>query len=920
MSTSQEKKEDLSNEEEIDENENKKYLLFKEIKKKVDENSITPKDGIIVVDDYYCYYENLNEAETFLKNSKFITFINEKIGFKKKFFIHNQKSLEHALKEAQIKNAIIINEEKEKKNCDSQKDSKDMNEQKDLNEPKELKEKKDLDEQNDMNEPKELKVQKDSNEQNDLQESMDLNNSKNSNDLDASNTLKEQKDSKVSKISKVSNDSYSSSQSSNDLKAEDILEELNIAIKQDKAIKINEIFSETKFKGRFKLGKVSELDFNFKKYKDFPINKDTDIEKSKINQNFIQEMKTFYNKKGTNFELIIMGPRGVGKSINILIYLNLFNVPRLYFPIKKMIELKNRKWKKIALNETNYIFNNSNEMEEFKIYSNDIPDEKDLIKFIYRYIEFILKFYEKRKLKKKILIVLDDYDDSLDSFNSILNIEDLVYKNNNKILLCVLGHCPYIYKKYYNYLLDEKQNYMSTLLDLPFKEEEDLLKLPLYNCRYNNNKVKDINTFRKEIKDEIIDDFKRIDLKNFFCLSKYLNIFINIKDLKRDFVYFPFEFLNLERNKNSVKISFKLLIYKEVFQESIKGLLKIDNIRSNFNLNKNDEDEQKDGIQFEEIIVEQLWNNSLKLYEFPEKNRIRVNDIFSIKSYNGEIYQIEEGKNVIIRQTQFKGKFYDLLLIINHKGNAYGIFIQIGLNKIRNEIEEYYNNLVKKYDDYIKGIKKLVNININDIGFLLIFDYERQAFIRKKGSKTQGVDYCDKNKIAYLIYKDFQLYDNIESQEPITSINVENTLVFDEIKIPALDIFKNSYMDLCESMISENNTPCIKIEEEEKEKIIKYINKKYESNFDELRYIKNVDETEGLIDFGFFCDDFEQVNIIKPKVIDSKYISYKKEILKINKSNKLESIKEAERNMINNYNLKYDLYLLTKKRIRPEDE
>ena len=100
----------------------------------------------------------------------------------------------------------------------------------------------------------------------------------------------------------------------------------------------------------------------------------------------------------------------------------------------------------------------------------------------------------------------------------------------------------------------------------------------------------------------------------------------------------------------------------------------------------------------------------------------------------------------------------------------------------------------------------------------------------------------------------------------------------------------------------------------------KYINKKYESNFDELRYIKNIDETEGLIDFGFFCDDFEQVNIIKPKVNDSKYISYKKEILKINKSNKLESIKEAERNMINNYNLKYDLYLLTKKRIRPEDE
>ena len=297
-----------------------------------------------------------------------------------------------------------------------------------------------------------------------------------------------------------------------------------------------------------------------------------------------------------------------------------------------------------------------------------------------------------------------------------------------------------------------------------------------------------------------------------------------------------------------------------------------------------------------------------------------MNDIFSIKSYNGEIYEIEGDKNVIIRQTQFTGKYYDLLLIINHKGKTYGIFVQIGINKTRKDIEKYYNNLVKKNEDYIKGIKNLINININEIGFLLIFDYERQVFLKNKGCKTQGVGYCDKNKIAYLIYKDFQLYDNLDSQDPITSINVENTLVFDEIKIPALDIFKNNYMDLCESMISENNTPCISIEEEEKKKIIKYINKKYESDFDELRYIKNIDETKGFIDFGFFCDDFEQVNIIKSDMNNTKYITYKNEILKININKKIESIKEGEKNKIKNYKLKYDLYLLSKKRLRTDVE
>ena len=158
--------------------------------------------------------------------------------------------------------------------------------------------------------------------------------------------------------------------------------------------------------------------------------------------------------------------------------------------------------------------------------------------------------------------------------------------------------------------------------------------------------------------------------------------------------------------------------------------------------------------------------------------------------------------------------------------------MQIGLNKKGIDIEQDYNNIFKYNDNYIKGIKNLINVEVNEIGFLLIFDYERQVILKKNNNKTQGVGYCEKENIAYIIYKDFQLYDNLESKDPITnitSIDLDNTLVFKEIKIPALDIFKNNYMDLCRSMISENNTPCISIEEEEKEQIIKYINRKYKS-------------------------------------------------------------------------------------------
>ena len=121
-----------------------------------------------------------------------------------------------------------------------------------------------------------------------------------------------------SNASKGSKDSNSSPQSSDTLKVDDILEATNIVIKQDKPIKILKIFSESKFKSRFNIGKVRDLDFNFKKYKDFPINKDSEVDYSKFNQIWLQEMDKFYNEKGTNFELIIFGPKGIGKTISIL--------------------------------------------------------------------------------------------------------------------------------------------------------------------------------------------------------------------------------------------------------------------------------------------------------------------------------------------------------------------------------------------------------------------------------------------------------------------------------------------------------------------------------------------------------------------------------------------------------------------------
>ena len=836
--------EDNTLDKKIEMKEDEKGLLFEEIKKKELTGNIKPEDKIMVLQNCYFYFKS-GIPQTFYKKSKFITFSNEEVKnkFNKKYFIHNQDSLNKALKEANITDAIMTNQDSITKNYDS-------------------------------------------------------NDSKNSN---------------------------ISSESSKNLMIEDILEKSIDIIKQDKAIKLSKILCEQNYNQRFIINKLNELDFNFTKYKDFLLNNDSNIDFQKSNYAWLNEIYNFYKKKGTNFELIIMGPRGIGKTFNILTFLYIYKLPRLYFPIKEMIKYGNRKWKKIALYESLYIFDSLEEMNEFKAYCNNIPSDKDLFHFIYLYIDFIYKFYEKRKLRNKILIVLDDYYDSLDFFNTIIKITDLVYENNHKMLLCITGNCPYVYKKYYNYNVNQNQKYYITIWDLPFKEEKDILKLPLYNYRYNNSTEDEKANFEKKIKNEIIKEFKKIELNDFFRLSKYLNIFTNIKDLSKDFIHFPFEYLNLEKdenNKNLIKISFKLYLYKEVFLEYIKGLLKIDNIKSTFNLDTNDENEnQKDGIQFEDIIVEQIWNNTLGLYEFPEKNKIRIKDIFSIKSYEGKTYKIEKDKNVIIRQSQFNGRYYDLLLIINIGKKRYAIFIQIGLSKKGFEIVKYFNNLSKFYIDYKKGIKKLIGVNINQIGFLLIFEYGKQIILKNENSKSQGTEFCKENYITYLIYKDFKLYPDLDSQNSITSINsinINNTLILDEIGTPAIDIFKNNYIDMCEKMISEKYEPYISLDKDEKNKIIECINKKYTAKFNNLQFITNMGiKVEGFLDFGFFCNEFDQINIIE--TYNDKFMEYKKNIWKINNC-KLVKIKDSEINKIKGEAKEYDLYLLDKKRNRTEIE
>ena len=266
---------------------------------------------------------------------------------------------------------------------------------------------------------------------------------------------------------------------------------------------------------------------------------------------------------------------------------------------------------------------------------------------------------------------------------------------------------------------------------------------------------------------------------------------INIEELKDEFKNIPFQYITINKKINDIKgdisvnLAFTNEIYEDIFKNSIKGLMKLDTLKTKIDLFNNG-DFWKDGIKFEDIIVEQLWNNTIDFLEFPESNKLKVNDIYELKNNiddkkdkNNKKMNINSSFPIIIRQTSTKARYYDLLLILNQNNKRYALFIQIGLSKTGIEINTYLANLIRYYGKYKEGIQNLINEQIDSIGFMLIFEYIHQKKLKEKNNNSDGFRYCINNNIDFLILKNYQFYKNLDDEIPIKSFEIENrTLIY----------------------------------------------------------------------------------------------------------------------------------------------
>jgi hypothetical protein len=808
------------------------YNIYKEVIDLLAKNSLTEfdfKEGKIysMYKDFFYSMEN-GQRKYFLNGSKIIYFTNKaKEIIQKPFFIHDQKSLDKALKITDIKNGILkyaknYQENNVNKQCDS-------------------------------------------------------------------------------------TDSKSSISSINNYEIEDILNSNFNLIKESDAIGVKYILNEKRFNDRFNFHFIYNLDFNFKYIKDNYIKNKIDYD---VNQNnCLNKLYDLVLKNKSKSYCYIFGPRGTGKTTLLLKYLNFYSIPRLYFSLKIMSN-NNRRLKKYALMETIYTFDDIPQMKKFSdINVNEISDSSNLLEFIFFYIKIIKGFYSgEKKKKKKIWVVIDDYNKDLyDKNNIIEKIITYINENKTKLFLCILGDGKYINEKFYEYYSNEITNYFAIYwnhsITNDISQKNKILTLPKYYYKYND--LKDLTNIETIIQENLKKTFKKMNLNSLLFLSKIINLSINIKNFKDELINLPLEYLTIERNLDEdnnilLNFSFNTEIYKIVFNSTINGLLKIECLKTK-TIIFNGENHVKNGIDFEDLIIEQLWNNSFDFLFFPDNNKLIVEEIFNLKYNKNEIRNdLNIEKPIIIRQKLFKGKYYDLLLILNINNKIYAIFIQIGLSKKGYEINKYLKYLMKNEKNYKEDIKNLINHNIDKIGFLLIFDYNHQKTLLEKNNKSDGVGFCDENEIDFLIYKDFNLFKNVYDKDPIKSFDVtEKTLINNYINDNDNEI-TNEIID-----IKNNSEPLYPLNEIEKSLIFNYI----KNDYDELIFlfsIKNFNEKE-----NFISNKLEQLNVFNDD--NNKYFCYNNEIFKIT-NNQLKKIKNRKEK---NYNL--DIYFLNKKTKRKSD-
>ena len=559
------------------------------------------------------------------------------------------------------------------------------------------------------------------------------------------------------------NDSKDSKDSKDSLDSEYSTKDLQSCFDNNNVVEIKKI--DVSYQSIVK--KLKEKKKKYKYIEDFNLNmkysrgnyKNQEIILNKEMPKFYEKLKFFLNND-ENSLIYIFGVKGSSKTINLLfgIYQSTLELklPLLYLdnelmksPIKNYYYFKRQILDLMFDEEKLTAFYKKGFHKKFKKNGIFIP-------FLYDYLQNIIKedvFNEF--FGSKILIVIDNYNN--DEYNDKLNqIIKLVLENSDKLKLIICGNANFLRNKQLNYLT-EKEEIKSIYLEcLPFDFqklsgfENEILSLPSFYFRYYNdqkNEIENIQSFIDTCTEKEIECCKNFNIYGLYNSIIYEEKLLSYEQLNEFFLQLPNDYLIYEKIVDSHNTKYKFKFHNSIFRnaviESSKNKILIQSFNNLTNVNLNNQlDRIEVGIFFERILTLFFKCNKFNIdnIKFEKENQLEVKELYYFRESEYEKYNgtINKNKPIIITQSNFKGKFYDLLFLmpINKKYDA--VFIQIGLDKDKKTILELKNDIEQNSNEYKKGIKQFIGEVINSIHLVFIFDKETQKEIQEKKKKWWG--------------------------------------------------------------------------------------------------------------------------------------------------------------------------------------
>ena len=519
------------------------------------------------------------------------------------------------------------------------------------------------------------------------------------------------------------------------------------------------ILNEENYNNKFcnKILRLENLNYNSKFYYRYKENTFYEL------NNYDEILNNFYHFKDSSISriLYLYGPKRCSKTTFLLYMINIYRFTKtntLYFNFNYLQKINNLQRKKIIYHELIYFCKDIEEMKviDKKKEINNIIDKENIMELIYIIIKGLFEIISNKDENTRIFII--DNIHSIDEYNLnyLEKIISLIKCKSSNIKLILCGNGPYFNQKFinlyegYNILQKGDNICKKEFLEIIYlynADKDDINKI-INEKEKKENEIKDKSILEKEYQTNIYSFYElyfseELDKKTF----SYKTIMENKKFISQ----LALEYFEIKILKNGISFNF----YDESLKKCIRNIIgfEIEKGTLTYLLKRNDYPRTFLGVCFEKLITLLLMHNSLNLHNLNfDKNNIKeISEISLLKKepYSGPKFdKLNKDEPILVVQDNFYGPLYDLLIITKRNNKYHSDFIQIGVDKDEQQINDIISDLESKSNSYKNNILEAFDIKIDCISVVFIFDYKTQ----KNKDFSSGFKICKTRNINFYLF------------------------------------------------------------------------------------------------------------------------------------------------------------------------